>query len=639
MKYVVPIISIMLTLPLSASEEDIAWPAYGSAPGGGHYSKATQITPANVSNLVVAWQHRSGDFRLGPIQGVEGFSGDAMPASAFIGTPIVANDTLYYCTPYNRIFALDPQTGEERWAFDPGVAHELEHLTNCRAVSSWTDPDLPSEALCKHRIIAPTLDGRILALDGKTGKRCPNFGKNGEIDLTKGLSEHSAQEYGITSAPAIINDILVTGAYVQDSIRIDIPSGVVRAYDLRTGKFRWGWNPVPPGMDSIDEEGNYRAGTTNVWSTISVDEQRNLVIVPTGNTSPDYYGGQRDGDLDYYSSSVVALNGDTGEVVWHYQTVHHDIWDFDIPSQPTLLDVTIDGKTRPAVVQTTKMGMTFVLDRETGEPLFPVEERPVPQTGAVEGEYLAPTQPFPVKPVPLHQLGILPDDAWGFTFLDEGWCRDELETLTTGPIYTPVSTKGTVMYPSVIGGHNWGSPAADPERQIMLTTTNRIAMIVQLLPQDQCPDSVGFPQQGSPFCGSLRPFLSPFGAPCTKPPWGTLDAVNLSTGEIKWQVPLGTLKHQAWWPLSLIAGGVQMGGPIVTRSGVIFVAASADRHIRAFDIDDGKELWADEMPTTGNAVPMTYVSGGRQYVVIAAGGHFTSPSPPGDYLIAYALPR
>lgn len=639
MKVFVLLITTIMAVPLAASKEDIAWPAYGGASGGGHYSEANQITPSNVKDLEIAWLHRSGDYRLGPGQGVEGDASDGMPASGFIGTPIVTHDTLYYCTPYNRVFALNPQTGEERWAFDPGVAHELEHLTNCRAVSSWVDPASPPEALCAHRIIAPTLDGRIFALDGKTGQRCPDFGKNGEIDLTEGLSEHSAQEYGITSAPAILGDILITGAYVQDSIRIDIPSGVVRAYDLRTGKFRWGWNPVPPGTNAVDEEGNYKAGSTNVWSTISVDEQRNLVIVPTGNTSPDYFGGQRGGNQDFYSSSVVALDGSNGEVVWHYQTVHHDIWDFDVPSQPTLLDLTIDGKTRPAVVQTTKMGLTFVLDRETGEPLFPVEERPVPQTGAVEGEYLAPTQPFPVKPEPLHQLGISPDDAWGFTFLDKSWCRDELKKLTTGPIYTPISEKGTVMYPSVIGGQNWGSPAADPERQIMVTTTNRVPMIVKLLPQEQCSASVNFPQKGSPYCGTLRPFLSRFGAPCTKPPWGTLDAINLATGEIEWQVPLGTLKYQAFWPLTLMKGGVQMGGPTVTQSGLVFVAAAADRHVRAFDINDGKELWADEMPTTGNAVPMTYVSGGKQYVVIAAGGHFTSTSPSADYLIAYALPH
>ena len=432
------ILTGLATISLSATEEDVDWPAYGGGPAGGHYSKATQITPTNVKKLEVAWLHRSGDYRRATSNSSSASVSEDLAASGFIGTPIVVKDTLYYCTPYNRVFALDPSTGEERWVFDPKVAHEQEHLTNCRGVSSWTDPLLNAKDLCAHRIIAPTLDGRIFALDGRTGKRCPDFGKDGEINLTEGLSHHTAQEYGVTSAPAVLQDTLITGAYVQDSIRIDIPSGVVRAYDVRTGEFRWGWNPVPPGANPVDSKGNYTAGTTNVWSTISVDQQRNLVIVPTGNTSPDYFGGQREANQDFYSSSVVALDGDTGEVVWHYQTVHHDIWDFDVPSQPTLLDISIDGSTRSAVVQTTKMGMTFVLDLNTGEPLFPVEERPVPQSGAVKGEYLAPTQPFPLKPSALHQLGISPKDAWGFTPLDKAKCKRALEKLTTGPIYTTV---------------------------------------------------------------------------------------------------------------------------------------------------------------------------------------------------------
>ena len=409
--------------------ESVDWSAYGGAPGGGHYTAAAHIDADNVADLEVAWTHRSGDFREGAIRGVDGFGNEGMPASAFTGTPILVNDTLYYCTPFNRVFALDPRTGAERWVFDPEVDMTDEHLTNCRAVSSWTDSLAESAAAhCAHRIVLGTLDGRILALDGRTGTRCGGFGTHGEIDVTAGISEHEAGEYAITSAPAVLDDLIITGSYVEDSVRKGVPSGVVRAYDARTGEFRWGWNPVPPGMPARDETGTYTAGTTNVWSTISVDAERNLVIVPTGNSSSDYYGGERGGNLDHYSSSVVALDGATGEVVWHYQTVHHDIWDMDVPAQPTLVDLDIGGG-RPAVVQVTKMGMTFVLDLETGEPLHPVEERPVPQEGAVPGEYLSTTQPLPLKPDPLHQLGASPEDAWGFTFWDRNWCRRQLEEL------------------------------------------------------------------------------------------------------------------------------------------------------------------------------------------------------------------
>jgi quinoprotein glucose dehydrogenase len=617
----------------------VGWPAYGGADGGGHFSPATEITPANVAQLEVAWTHRSGDYRQGVIRGVEGFDGDAPSATAFMATPILAHDTLYYCTPYNRVFALDPETGAERWVFDPGIDMSKQSLTNCRAVSSWTDPELPPDAPCAHRIVLGTLDARLIALDGRTGARCADFGTHGEIDISAGMAAHAPGDYNLTSPAAVLDDTLIIGSRVIDSLRKDVPAGVVRAYDVRSGALRWAWNPVPPGMTETDAAGRWISGTTNAWSIISVDPERQLVFVPTGNTSPDYYGGDRAGHLDHYSSSVVALDGRTGKVVWHYQTVHHDIWDFDVPAQPTLTDVTIEGRTRPAVVQVTKMGLTFVLDRETGVPLFPVEERPVPQTGAVPGEYLSPTQPFPVLPEPLHQLGISPDDAWGFTFWDKGQCRDQLEAMTTGPIYTPISTKGLVMYPSNIGGQNWGAPAVDPGRRLMIANTKHVGMVVQLVPRAECGPDSAFPQEDSPYCVNMRPFLSPWGAPCTKPPWSTLSAIDLDTGKIRWRVPLGTLKHQAPWPLSNMRGGIEMGGPMVTATGLVFIAASADRHIRAFDSETGEELWADEMPSSGNAVPMSYAVKGRQYVVIAAGGHFTSPAPASDHLIAYRLRR
>jgi len=633
------LIGLSVVTSMTATAETHEWPAYGGAPGGGHYTEATQITADNVARLGLAWSHRSGDF----VAGSQGFGDDMLEEplqdrpSSFIVTPIMVNDTVYYCTPFNRVFALEPATGEPRWVFDPEVDMSRESLTNCRAVSSWQDPAAQSDT-CSHRIILGTLDARLIALDGATGKRCTGFGDNGEVSLNAGLTEHEASEYGITSAPAIIGDLVVTGAAVADSQRPGVPAGVVRAYNIRTGEFAWGWNPVHPEHTQMDEAGIYTPGSSNVWSTISVDEELGLVIVPTGNSSPDYYGGDRDGHKDYFSSSVVALNAADGSVAWHYQTVHHDIWDLDIPAQPTLVDLTIDGETRPAVVQVTKMGMTFVLDRETGEPLHPVEERPVPQEGAAPGEYLSPTQPFPVKPEPLHQLGLTPDDAWGLTFWDEGACRKKLESINTGPIYTPPSLKGTAYFPSPLGGNNWGAPAVDLDRKIMIANTKHMPFSVRLVPQQNCPEDLTFPQFGSPYCVIMAPITSPLGVPCTAPPWATLAAVDLEAGNILWQIPLGNLEGLAPWPVYHFFGSaIEMGGPMVTASGLTFIAATSDEYFRAYDTLTGEELWRTKLPTTGNSVPMSYTYKDEQYVLIAAGGHFTSPSPAADYILAYKL--
>lgn len=620
--------------------ESISWPAYGGAPGGGHYSLAAEITRDNVSSLEVAWTHRSGDYRAGVQKLTEEVTRDGMASrpSSFMATPIVVDDTLYYCTPFNRVFALDPATGKERWVYDPGVDMSGELVTNCRGVSSWQDPQAAGQT-CSHRIVTGTLDARLIVLDGRTGQPCEDFGEAGQVSLLEGLTGHEAGEYSITSAPAIIGDLVITGSFVLDSNRPDVPSGVVRAYNIRSGEFVWGWNPVHPDRPQRDSAGNFIAGTTNVWSTISVDEELGLVIVPTGNSSPDYYGGDRDGHRDYYSSSVVALHADSGEVAWRFQTVHHDIWDFDVPAQPTLVELTIDGRTRPAVVQVTKMGLTFVLDRETGEPLHPVEERPVPQEGAVPGEYLSPTQPFPLRPEPLHQPGLQPQDGWGLTAWGRWSCRRKIEARRGGALYTPPSLEGTVLYPSNLGGNNWGAPAIDLRRKIMVTNTKHLPIEVKLAPQGECPDNLPFPQRGSPYCVIMTPLVSSLGIPCSPPPWATLDATDLESGERLWSVPLGTLEKMVPWPFyHLIEGGLEMGGPTVTASGLVFIGAASDGYLRAFDIDTGEELWQHELPTSGNAVPMTYTYQGRQYVVIAAGGHFTSPLPAGDHLVAFRLP-
>jgi len=623
------------------------WGSYGGSPGGGHYSPLTQITPANVTELELAWEHRSGDFRPAR-EGAKGSSfGDRdgpRPQSALQVTPIVVDDTLYYCTPFNRVFALDAASGRERWVYDPVVDTDPIALTNCRGVSSWQNP-VPRGEACDHRIFTGTLDGRLIALDGATGKPCEDFGDGGQLDLREGLGEHIRSEYGITSPPAILGNLVITGAMVLDNRRTDSPGGVVRAFDVLSGKLAWSWDPLPPGATAeLEDAGQrYQKGTTNVWSIISVDVERNLVFVPTGNSSPDYYGGLRGGldrGLDFYSSSVVALDGASGAVAWHFQAVHHDIWDYDTPSQPSLYEVIKDGAAIPALAQPTKMGHLFLLNRETGEPLFPVEERPV-AAGDVPGEYYAPTQPFPTLPAPLVAETIAPETAWGITPWEEDACRDKIAAARWQGIFTAPSLQGTIAYPFQGGGNNWGSPAIDPQRKIIVLRTSHLAGIIHMIPRAQCDQHpTAHPQKGTPFCVTPDILLSPWGLPCTAPPWNTLDAIDLTSGQKMWSVPLGTTRDMAPFPFWFFKGSPGIGGPAVTGSGLVFIAGSGDHYFRAFSTISGEELWRTRMPAGSAATPMTYrAADGRQFVVIAAGSHWSGKSGASDHLLAYALPK
>ena len=623
------------------------WIDYGGDRGGMRYSPLADVTPANVASLEVAWIHHSGDVADERIPDGE---------TAYELTPLLVDGTLYGCTPFNRVFALDPETGKERWVFDPKIplSNRYANQLVCRGVSSWRDVARAADVPCARRIFTSTADARLIALDAHTGERCPDFGAHegtpGEVDLTAGVGETRWKgEYQMTSPPAILRDRVIVGSAVSDNGRLDAPSGVVRAYDARTGVLLWAWNSVPPGFAPREMDRRpgvaWALGTANVWAPMSVDASRDLVFVPTGNTAPDYYGGLRDG-VDYYSSSVVALRGATGTVAWHFQTVHHDLWDYDVPAQPTLATLHRPEGDVDAVLQATKMGHVFVLDRDTGEPLFPVEERPVPQ-GGVPGEVLSPTQPFPVKPPPLGGRTLSPDDAWGLTPWDRGWCRDRIEALRFEGIFTPPSLQGTIAYPGNAGGTNWGGLAVDPERQLLVVNTSNIPFVVTLFPSEEYearraanPHVEIAPQRGTPYGLRREALLSPIGLPCSPPPWGHLTAIDLATGDIAWQVTPGSVRDIAPVPLPWAPGVPSLGGPLVTASGLVFFAATMDDYLRAFDVRTGEELWRGRLPAGGQATPMTYRArpGGAQYVVVAAGGHSRAGTRLGDALVAFRLP-
>jgi quinoprotein glucose dehydrogenase len=616
------------------------WPNYGGSSGGGHFSLADQITPKNVHALEQVWEYHSGDFREASSGAADG--ADAQLRSSWQVTPLLIDETLYACTAFNRMIALDPTTGEEKWSFDPAVDISAELVVNCRGVSSW-QAKVKTGAVCEHRIIMGTMDSRLIVVDAADGKPCMDFGGTGQVDLKKGLGEFDQHEYSASSPTAIIGNNVVVGAFILDRTHDHMPSGVVRAYDVQSGELVWYWDPIPPGqVPDLDENGQprYKRGTSNVWSIMSVDEERDLVFLPTGNTSTDFYGAFRD-NLDYYSSSIVALKGSTGELVWHYQMVHHDIWDYDTPAQPALFDFERDGQLIPGLAQPTKTGMLFLFNRETGEPLFPIEEKPVPQNWAVGDEYLSPTQPFPSKPASLHPSSLSPDDAWGFTFWDKGACSDQIAALRNEGIFTPPSLQGSLFYPSDYGGNNWGTPAIDPDRNLIILNTRLVAASLKLIPREDCDKYPGAGTQlGTPYCVLITPLMSPLGAPCGPRPWGKLTAIDLNSGDKVWERPLGTFEELAPWPISLMEGPPNIGGPAVTASGLTFIASTTDYYLRAFNSETGEELWKGKLPTGGHATPMTYRAAidQKQYVIISAAGHIGMDEPVGDSLVAFALP-
>ncbi len=602
------------------------WPAYGNDPGGSRYSALAQVDRTNVGSLRVAWTFHTGDISDGRRW---------RRKSAFEATPIAVEGTLYVPTPFNRVIALDAATGREKWSFDPRIDKNAPGGDGfvCRGVATWLDPRRAPGQSCRRRIFLATLDARLIALDAATGKVCPDFGANGEVQLGRDVGERERGEYHITSPPVVVGENVVTGSAIDDNTRVDMPRGVVRAYNARSGSLAWSWEPIRSAPDA-----GIRTGAGNAWSILSADEERDLVFVPTGSASPDYYGGERPGD-DRFADSVVALRGTTGELVWYFQPVHHDLWDYDVPSQPTL--VTIGGT--PALVSAQKTGMLFVLNRVTGAPLLPVVERRVPASD-VPGETSWPTQPFPSAPPPLVRQRLRPEDAWGLTPWDRKGCSDRIASARNEGVFTPPSLRGSIEAPGIAGGVNWGSVSVDPLRQMAFVNATDLPFLMGLVPRAQAaearklhPNAEWAPMKGTPYAMWREPLMSKLGIPCVAPPWGVLAGIDLKNGTIRWRVPLGTLHDMTPIPLPFHTGTPNMGGSMATAGGLVFIAAAMDDFLRAFDADTGRELWRGRLPAGGQATPMTYAVGGKQYVVIAAGGHGKLGTKLGDAVVAFAL--
>ena len=605
---------------------DSGWSAYGGDAGGTRYSRLKQVTRENVGKLKSVWTYHTG--ALKPETGLN-------EKAAFEATPILVEGMLYLSTPFNRVIALDPGSGAEKWTYDPKVNRSNGYSeVSSRGVAAWLDSKAADGAPCKLRIFEGTIDARLIALGGKTGKPCDGFGAAGTVDLTRGVvyGPEFRGDYQVTSAPTVLGDLVITGSSIGDNGAVDMPRGVVRGYDARTGALRWTWDPIPWA-----EKQQVRTGAANAWSTIAADPARDLIFIPTGSASPDYYGGARLGD-NKWANSVVALKGSTGAFVWGFQVAHHDLWDYDVASHPSL----IEFHGQPAVAVTTKIGNVFVLDRLTGKPLNTVEERAVPKSD-IAGEDAAASQPLPTWNAMVPQR-LTADDAWGATPEMRQWCREKIQSLRNDGLFTPPSYQGTLGFPGNIGGVNWGSAAWDPIRNLLLANTNRVAAIAKLIPREDMQGAMGSAnqtetawggefarQRGTPY-GMHRDWLvAPNKQPCNAPPWGALVAFDLNTGKLRWESALGSMGDD--WP----AGSISFGGPMATAGGLIFTAAALDPHLRAFDSDTGKERWTVELPASAQSTPMTYEWNGKQFIVICAGGHGKMKSKMGDSVVAFAL--
>ncbi len=617
------------------------WPSYGNTLGGSRYSPLDQINRENVDNLEVAWTYRTNT------------------GGAFKATPLQVGELLYVCTGGNRVIALDADSGELRWQFDPLV--DPEHLefaryftTGCRGVSYYEAP-IDYDGECQQRILTATTDARLIAIDAISGARCSQFGDQGEINLTIGMGNDPLIFNFQTSPPGIVRGNAVVGGWVFDNRSVGEPSGVVRAFNAISGEFAWAWDMGRPGINTEPLRGEvYTRGTPNVWSLFSVDEDLGLIYAPTGNETPDYFGGQRMESSEQYASSIVAIDGETGSVRWSFQTTHHDLWDYDVPSQPVLIDLPgDDGEKIPAVLVPTKRAEVFVLNRVTGEPVFDIQERPVPQEGGVPEDYVAPTQPFSVD-LPNFRADLSEAKMWGVTPLDQLWCRIEYKKMRYEGHFTVPGADTILQFPGNAGGHNWGSVSVDQANNIMVVNPIIVGNQLTLIPRDELPEGVQGNQLGTPYSHTTVRFMSPLGIPCNQPPYGVLAAIDLETKQLLWERPIGSAKDSG--PLGIktrlpiSVGTPQSGGTVTTAGGLIFSAGTFDNTIRATNISDGKELWHDDLPFTAHATPMSYLSpAGEQTVVItvpvfnstSGSGFRVLPAdqedPEGGYIIAYRL--
>lgn len=624
--------------------QSIEWKNYGNDPGGQRFADIDQITPQNVTSLDTTWIFRTGELERYQNQRY------LTERAAFEATPIMVAEKLYFPTPSNQVFALNAQTGQELWRFDPKVDlfnSEFSEFT-CRGVSYWTDGT-------EERLLMGTVDGRLCSIDAQNGRMDPKFGNEGYIDLKLGVGLVQ-----VTSAPSIINDIVVVGTSIGDNNRTHDSRGVVRAFRIKDGQQVWSFDPIPtdptdPAFKTWQNGSAYRTGAANVWATISNDLEHDLVFLPSSSPSPDFYGGERLGNNDY-ANSIIALKASTGAYQWHFQVVHHDIWDYDIAAQPVLFDYPSEGQSLPAIAIGTKMGHVFVLNRLTGEAILPYEEKPVP-TSNVPGEVNSSTQPIPVRPAPLGNHHLTIQDAWGPMPDELEAAKADFASRRYEGIFTPPSTQGTLIAPGNIGGIHWGGMSYDSKRHLLITNINRLATLVQVHPRHepeayskylqtvQNDDNSINPETnrmlGTPYRMSRLPYLKATDTNVwgmTSPPWGTILAIDIRSGNKVWEKPLGYMGNIEETPDFKDYGSINLGGTCVTASGLTFVAATVDNHLRAFETATGQLLWEYPLPASGIATPMSYYINGKQYIVIAAGGHGkNSLTKMGDYVIAFAL--